>query len=67
MDSWIDRLINEKRELADKIEKLSQFIFSNKSFTELTQFEQLLLEVQLQAMRRYLHYLERRIAFYVKG
>lgn len=65
--SFIDRMLNERRELAEKVEKLGEFTFGNPKFVELTGFERLLMEQQLTFMRLYLKMLEQRIAFYNKG
>ena len=53
MDSFLDRMMEEWRELGDKLTKLNAFIDSNMVFLELPEEDQDLLKAQRDAMRAY--------------
>lgn len=57
------RVVDEKRELDEKISKLEPFIKSNK-FDSLSMEERSLLRAQLLAMQSYTEILLKRIAFF---
>lgn len=59
-ETFLDRLINERSELAEKIEKLQQFI-NTKNFGDLSLANRLLLEKQVIHMKEYLDILSIRI------
>lgn len=52
MDTFLDRLKDEMNKLDEKIDKLDTFIMSDK-FKELSQIQQVLLNVQVSAMETY--------------
>lgn len=60
MDTHINRMIVEKKELAEKLQKLEEFIGSDK-FPSLNKFQKYLLEKQKDAMEKYLDILTTRI------
>lgn len=60
MEDFIQRVIEEKKELTDKINKLVDFMHSDK-FSSLEAVDQGLLMVQLEAMHSYHRTLGRRI------
>lgn len=60
METFVQRLIAERDELQDKMEKLQVFIESEK-FKELTYENQALLKIQYNAMKTYKEVLDRRI------
>lgn len=50
---WQQRIINEKKELDERIEKLKLFIATNEKFKELQPRKRALLVEQLEVMRTY--------------
>lgn len=56
-----DRVVTEKKELDEKLDKLKAFIETNPIFKTLPQTEQLLLNRQYDAMAEYSHILGQRI------
>lgn len=54
------RVINEKRELDEKLSKLTAFIETN-AFNSLDKEDQMLLERQMIVMQNYISILEKRI------
>ena len=61
MNNFSERLINEKRDLQEKLSKLNDFLNTQK-FNELSQEQKNLLTIQSKAMDTYLHCLESRLA-----
>ena len=61
--TFLDRVIKEKTELAEKISKLKDFIENNPKFDELTNINRILLINQFNAMELYLYALDSRIEF----
>lgn len=61
MSDYKERLIKEKEELSDKLDKLQQFIFANEKFSELDATNRALLIAQSDAMNSYENILEMRI------
>lgn len=61
MTSHVERMQTEFQELDEKTEKLKTFIKSNPLFKELEQAEQILLQLQLQAMCTYWAVLKQRL------
>ena len=59
-NSFIDRLIIEHKELLEKVDKLTEFIRSDK-FKDVKPYQQALLQSQLSTMLTYLRILELRI------
>lgn len=53
MEAWQERVIAEKRELDEKIARLSEFIASNPTFDALPMQDKGLMNSQLLAMRSY--------------
>jgi len=53
MSDFKERLIQEQKDLQEKIEKLDSFLESNEFFEKLNKGEQDLLTIQLYAMRTY--------------
>lgn len=62
-ESFLDRVIKEKFELAEKTSKLKDFIENNPKFDELTNINRILLINQFNAMELYLYALDSRIEF----
>jgi hypothetical protein len=62
-ESFLDRVIKEKAELAEKTSKLKDFIENNPKFDELTNINRILLINQFNAMELYLYALDSRIEF----
>ena len=63
MSNDIDsRMQHESKDLADKINKLSNFISSNPEYKQLLEKDKQLLKEQLVHMRPYLRVLENRIS-----
>lgn len=60
METFLDRLINEKNDLQIKFNKLNSFMLSDK-FNELDINNQSLLNIQVSAMETYLKCLLERI------
>lgn len=63
---WIDRIVAEANELEDRLNKLDEFLKTDK-FKSLTKFEQSLLVSQKTHMYSYLYVLQQRVQFYTKG
>ena len=62
-ESFLDRVIKEKAELAERTSKLKDFIDNNPKFDELTNINRILLINQFNAMELYLYALDSRIEF----
>lgn len=62
-ESFLDRVIKEKADLAEKTSKLKDFIENNPKFDELTNINRILLINQFNAMELYLYSLDSRIEF----
>ncbi len=62
MDEFMKRLINEREELEEKLNKLDIFIGSEK-FDSIDQIQQTLLKIQSSAMETYYKCLDQRIAW----
>jgi len=60
MSDFKTRLLEEKDQLEEKVEKLEAFLQSNKS-NEIDQIQLALLGIQLPAMKTYLRCLDERI------
>ena len=60
MEQWQERVIQEKKELDEKIDKLKKFL-DEESIDALDQTERLRLEVQLTIMESYSNILKARI------
>jgi hypothetical protein len=60
-DSHLAGIIKEEVELVTKIDALSSFILNNEIFQTLDQEEKTRMEMQLDAMRLYDHFLVARI------
>lgn len=60
--SHIQRMIEERDELKDRVLKLDKFVGSNPIFVTLSEEERKDMEEQLNSMIVYLHHLEKRIA-----
>lgn len=60
METFLDRLLDEKDQLSYKIEKLEEFINSNK-FQDIAAIQCSLLNIQLDAMKTYKQCLFERI------
>ena len=54
MEAFQERMVNEFKELNDKVEKLDNFIYSNPLFDKLDKKEKFLQIQQLTGMRVYL-------------
>jgi hypothetical protein len=54
MEAFQERMVNEYKELNDKVEKLDNFIYSNPLFDKLDKKEKFLQIQQLTGMRVYL-------------
>lgn len=54
MEAFQERMVNEYKELNDKVEKLDNFIYSNQLFDKLDKKEKFLQIQQLTGMRVYL-------------
>jgi len=61
--TFLERIIKEKAELAEKTSKLKDFIENNPKFDELTNINRILLINQFNAMEMYLYALDSRIEF----
>lgn len=68
METFIDRMIDEERQLKERISKACDFTLTN-DFRELTHTERYLLQEQIRFMRGYYSCLQARIDYYslVKG
>lgn len=55
------RMMEEERELAERVLKLGEFIATNEQYTHLSIEKQSLMRAQLNAMRQYLNVLRDRI------
>ena len=62
MEDFLSRLINERVELCDKLEKLADFIYSE-NFASVSPVQRTLLQIQYQAMVTYQHCLSERISW----
>ena len=62
-ESFLDRVIKEKAELAERTSKLKDFIENNPKFDELTNINRILLINQFNGMELYLYALDSRIEF----
>jgi hypothetical protein len=62
-ENFLQRVIKEKAELAEKTSKLKDFIENNPKFDELTNINRILLINQFNAMELYLYALDSRIEF----
>lgn len=62
-ESFLDRMVKEKADLAEKVSKLKDFIENNSKFDELTNINRILLINQFNAMELYLYALDSRIEF----
>ena len=51
--TFLERLLDERAELADRIEKLKLFVTTNSGYKALTYDHQCLLDDQLEAMTQY--------------
>ena len=63
MSTFIERLLNEKSELKEKINKLDDFIEKNPEFDNLSDIQRILLLNQHNAMEMYYFALDSRIEF----
>ena len=64
MEAYIERMIQEKKELDEKILKLSQFIYGeNKVYPNLCEYQKELLREQKKYMEEYSKFLGKRIDF----
>lgn len=54
MEAFQERMVNEYKELSDRVVKLDKFIYSNPLFDKLNKQERLLQVQQLTGMRVYL-------------
>jgi hypothetical protein len=61
MEAYQERVVTERDELEEKIEKLVAFMFHSGHFQGIPEREQDLLNRQLEAMREYSSILEERI------
>ena len=63
MDAWQERVVQEKAELDEKINKLEQF-FSTETYARLSNKHLDLFDKQIVAMRQYSEALEGRIELF---
>ena len=61
-NTFIQRLIDEKNQLNEKVEKLESFLMSEK-IAEIEPIQKTLLSIQIHAMKTYLSTLIERIAW----
>lgn len=61
MEPHVERMLNEQKELCEKIEKLGEFISKNPIFYKLSKDEQYDMKLQLGAMGLYSSVLQHRI------
>lgn len=61
MEAFIERLLGEKDQLSDRVEKLNKFINTNPKFNELDSKMQILMNDQYYHMTKYLECLNKRI------
>jgi hypothetical protein len=61
MNTFIERLEQEQRELSEKLGKLDDFIENNPAYEFVGDVEWVLLDAQRNAMMSYLHILQHRI------
>lgn len=59
--TYLDRMIDEEKQLGERIEKLRVFILKNDLFHSLSQQKKNLMKGQLHAMMLYQHFLRERI------
>ena len=64
MEDWKVKVVDEFKELNDKVEKLWKFVHNNPKFNELDKTERKLLLRQLTGMSTYLEALEDRLEYY---
>ena len=64
MDNWKVRVVNEFKELNNKVEKLWNFVHKDPKFEKLDNTERNLLLRQLTGMTIYLDALEDRLKYY---
>lgn len=64
MEDWKVRVVNEFKELNDRVEKIWNFVHQDPKFTELDKTERKLLLRQLTGMSTYLDALEDRLEYY---
>jgi hypothetical protein len=62
MEDLLSRLINERVELCDKLEKLANFIYSE-NFNSVSPVQKTLLQIQYQSMVTYQYCLSERISW----
>jgi hypothetical protein len=58
---YLDRMLDEEKQLGERIEKLRQFIINNKLFHTFPLRKRRLMEGQFYAMMNYQHFLRERI------
>lgn len=63
MSTFLERMIQEKADLAEKVSKLDDFIENNPKFYELSNINRILLVNQYNAMELYLYTLDSRIEY----
>ncbi len=64
MEAFQERMINEFKELNDRVEKMWNFVHKDPKFEELDKTERKLLLRQLTGMSTYLDALEDRLEYY---
>jgi hypothetical protein len=62
MDGFMERLLNEQKELNEKLSKLNTFINGDK-FVTVDSIQQSLLKIQASAMKTYSDCLDQRITY----
>ena len=62
MEEYQKRMLDEAKELSERIEKLNRFIALDERFKKLPTREQVLMRQQLNAMQLYRYFLEQRIS-----
>ena len=65
--TYLDRMREERTQLAERITKLSAFILQNNLFKGFEKEKRELMEGQLQAMNLYSYFLDKRIAMEEKA
>lgn len=65
--TYLDRMREERKQLAERITKLSAFILQNNLFKGFEKEKRDLMEGQLQAMNLYSYFLDKRIAMEEKA
>ena len=61
MEQHVERMLNEQKELCEKIEKLGEFISKNPIFDKLSKDEQYDMKLQHKVMTMYRDILQHRI------